>query len=197
MLHTTDLIELKKDIIFSDALRGQKLTFHSTWGLFNPTSIDEGTRLLIEHIEVNEHDTILDLGCGYGAIGVALGTAYPKTTIHMVDKDFVAVEYAKKNAKLTHLQHSEVYLSNGFSQVPPEAKFDLIVSNLPAKVGKELLYIMINDAKAHLNPGGRLYVVTIAGLKEYIKRQFKDVFGNYEKIKQGKTYMVSLARKDK
>lgn len=195
MLHTTDINELKKDVIFTDILRGQKLTFHSTWGLFNPTSIDEGTRLLLEELVLNQPKTILDLGCGYGAIGLVLAAALPDATVHLVDKDFVAVEYAKKNAIANKLSNCEAYLSNGFSHVPKDMKFDLIVSNLPAKVGKELLYIMMNEAKSHLNPGGSFYVVTISGLKEYIKRQFKDVFGNFTKVKQSKTYVVSKAEK--
>lgn len=194
MLHTTDLNELKKDIVFDAMLRGRKMRFHSTWGLFNPTDIDEGSRLLIEEIEVKPTDAILDLGCGYGAIGIALAPEVPQGVVHMVDKDFVAVEYTRKNAAINHPGNSKVYLSNGFSHVPAGEKFDVIVSNLPAKVGKELLYIIIKEAKQHLKPDGTLYVVTISGLKEYIKRQFKDVFGNYKKVKQAKTYVVSMAK---
>lgn len=70
------------------------------------------------------------------------------------------------------------------------------MSNLPAKVGNELLFLILNDAKKHLKKGGKFYVVVIAGLKDYIKRNFKEVFGNYEKLKQGKTYMVAVAVKE-
>lgn len=193
MMETRDLGRLRQDIVFDATLRGRKLTFHSTWGLFNPKSVDEGSALLLEHIEIKQGDSILDLGCGYGAIGLALAAENPSGTVHLIDKDFVAVEYAEKNAKVNHLSNAKVYLSNGFSRVPADAKFDVIVSNLPAKVGKELLYLMLNDAKSHLKPGGKIYVVTISGLKEYIKREFKDIFGNFKKIKQSKTYVVSLA----
>lgn len=193
MLSTKDVNELKKDITFKDELHGISLTFHTTWGLFNPTYIDEGTKLLADVIDVADDADCLDLGCGYGALGLTLARLCPKGSVHMVDKDFVAVEYAKKNANANGISNATIYLSNGFSHVPADAKFDLIVSNLPAKVGKELLYIMMMDAKDHLNPGGKFVVVTISGLKEYIKRQFKDVFGNYKKVKQVKTYIVSLA----
>lgn len=193
MLHTRDIDELKKDIEFDATLRGRHLRFQSTWGLFNPKDVDEGSELLIEQIELKPTDTILDIGCGYGAIGLALAAATPQGSAHLIDKDFVAVEYAKKNAEKNHLKNCEIYLSNGLSQVPPDVKFDLIVSNLPAKVGKELLFIMLNDAKKHLKPGGKIYVVTISGLKEYIKREFKEIFGNFSKVKQSKTYVVSMA----
>ena len=80
--------------------------------------------------------------------------------------------------------------------MPAHVRFDTIASNLPAKTGNELLTIIIHDACARLKPGGYLWVVTIAGLKEYIKRSFKEVFGNYKKIKQRGTYLVSLAVKE-
>ena len=189
-----DLQKLRQDIIFTTTLHGREFTFHSTWGLFNPRDIDEGSRLLIENLKVDGQETILDLCCGYGAIGLALA---PQTSgaVHMTDKDFVAIAYAQKNAKINQLKNCQIYLSNAFNQIPQEQKFDLIVSNLPAKVGSELLFLIINDAKEHLNKGGKFYVVTISGLKEYIKRNFNEAFGNYKKIAQGKTYTVSVAEK--
>ena len=72
-------------------------------------------------------------------------------------------------------------------------QFDQIVANLPANVGKEMLSIILHDARAHLKKGGRLTVVTIAGLRKFIRRNFEEVFGNYSKIKQGKTYTVATA----
>lgn len=193
MLTAADLSHLRQDLQFEATLRGRRFQFLSTWGLFNPKDVDEGSRLLIDQVDVQPTDDILDIGCGYGPIGLALAAAAPTGTTHLIDKDFVAVQYAQKNADRNGLQNTQIYLSNGFAQVPNDIKFDLIVSNLPAKVGKELLFIMLNDAKSHLKPGGKLCVVTISGLKEYIKREFKEIFGNYKKVKQGKTYVVSLA----
>ncbi len=114
----------------------------------------------------------------------------------MVDKDFVAVEYAAKNAELNHLANTKTYLSNGFSHVPVELKFDLIASNLPAKISGELLEIFLSDAHARLKPSGRLYVVTISGLKDYIKRHLTTTFGNYDKLAQSKTYTTACAQKN-
>ena len=72
----------------------------------------------------------------------------------------------------------------------------LVRANLPAKAGNEMLSLVIHGDRDRLAPGGCFYVVTIAGLKEYIKRNFKEVFGNFEKVKQGKTFMVSVARRE-
>lgn len=187
--------ELKRDIVFDADLRGHHFTFHSTWGLFSPTQIDEGTKLLLEHIAVQPTDMIIDIGCGYGAPGIPLAALAMQGRVHMVDKDFVAVEYAKKNCEVNTVRNCEVYLSNGFSHVPQGAAFDIVVSNLPAKSGRELFDIILHDARERLKPGGTLYVVTIAGLKEFVKKNFKEVFGNYEKVKQGRTYTVAAAIK--
>ena len=189
--HAQD-VNMKADINFSSTLRGHELNFCSTWGLFSPKEIDEGTRLLVEEIEVKPGDSILDLGCGYGPLGIALGLE-TSGAVHMVDKDFVAVEYAEENARLNGLKNTKVYLSNGLSHVPTDVKFDLIVSNLPAKPGKELYEKMLDDCLTRLKPGGRVYFVTIAGLREYIKRTFKEKFGNYKKLKEAKGYTCALA----
>ena len=70
------------------------------------------------------------------------------------------------------------------------------MSNIPAKVGNELLSLFLIDSLKHLEPGGRIYVVTITGIRRYIERSFKEVFGNYKKVKQGKTYTVAMAIKE-
>lgn len=195
MLDRRQLDQLRADIVFSTELGGCPFTFRSTWGLFSPREIDEGTRLLIQHIDVRPGDDCLDLGCGYGPIGLALAALAPEGQTLMVDKDFVAVDYANCNAERNRLANARAILSNGFDQIDPEQRFDLIASNIPAKVGKELLALYLHDAHARLRPGGRLYLVTINGLREFMKRNLREVFGNYEKLKQGAHYTVALARR--
>jgi 16S rRNA (guanine1207-N2)-methyltransferase len=190
-----DLIDkLRGDIVFRDTLRDQALSFHSTWGLFSPRGIDEGTRLLLERIEVEATDDCLDLGCGYGAIGLTLARLAPAGHTTLVDKDFVAIEYCHKNIEVNHISNAEALLSNGFDAIRNRS-FDIIASNIPAKVGNELMSLFFYDAYQQLKPGGRLYVVTINGLRDYIKRVFKERFGNYAKLKQGKNYTVAVATK--
>ena len=186
---------LKQDIVFCATLRGFSLQFHSTWGVFSPRSIDDGTRMLIQSTTLPQTGRILDLGCGYGAIGLSIAMDFPNGEVHMVDKDFVALQFAAKNAQINRLPNCRIYQSNGFAAVP-DVRFDIIAANLPANVGSELLTILLHDARHHLNHGGQLWVVTIAGLRQFIRRNFQNVFGNYQKIQQGKTYTVALARKE-
>ncbi|AGA91950.1 16S RNA G1207 methylase RsmC [Thioflavicoccus mobilis 8321] len=196
MLTPDQLARLRQDIVFTAELGGHPMTLHSTWGLFSPREIDEGTRLLLAHLEVEPQADCLDLGCGYGPLGLALAARAPQGHTLMVDKDFVAVDYANGNAARNGLANAQARLSNGFDQIDPEERFDLIASNVPAKVGKELLALLLHDARARLRPGGRLYLVTINGLRQYIKRNLIEVFGNYDKLKQGAHYTVALARRE-
>ena len=112
-----DVERLRDDIVFDARLRGLDLVFHTTWGLFSPREIDEGSRQLIEQLELAPGDDCLDLGCGYGAIGVAMAKLAPRGRTYLVDKDFVAVEFARKNALLNRAENAEVRLSNGFSHL--------------------------------------------------------------------------------
>lgn len=190
------LDNLRRPLSFEAELAGQRLRFTSTWGLFSPREIDDGSRLLVERLRLAPDAECLDLGCGYGPIGLTLAKLAPRGQVLLVDKDFVAVEFARKNIALNGLPNAEVQLSNGFDQIDPHRRFDLIASNIPAKVGKELLTLWLHDARARLRPGGALYVVTINGLRQFIKRYMEQVFGNYDKLKQGSHYTVALARRE-
>lgn len=180
------------EVRFHTTLRGHDCSFTTTWGLFSPRVIDAGTQLLIDNLEINVDDICLDLGCGYGAIGIAMAKCAQQGKVYMVDKDFVAVEYARRNVEQNHLNNCKILLSNGFSHLP-DVKFDVIATNLPANVGKELLQIFFTDAMRYLKENGKLYVVTISGLRTFIKRNFMEIFGNYHKVKQRNTHTVALA----
>ena len=186
--------KLRQDISFIETLKGRQLHFRTTWGLFSPKAIDEGTRLLLEHLEVEPDDRAIDLGCGYGPLGLAIARSAPDGRCVMVDKDFVAVEYARANAERNGISNVEIMLSDGLKHVPPQT-FSLAVTNLPAKTSKEHYYLFFSDIHERLEPGGRCYVVVISGLRQFIARAFTEVFGNHKKLKQGRQYTVALAER--
>lgn len=185
----------RQDTAFTATVRGHALRFRATWGLFSPREVDEGTSMLLDAVEVAPDADCLDLGCGYGPIGLTLARLAPQGQTWMVDRDFVAIEYANANAEANGIANARALLSNGFGGIPAEQRFHLVLSNLPAKVGNELLTLLIADAHAHLAPGGRLYVVTISNMRRFIERTFEEVFGNYEKVKQGRQHTVSMAER--
>jgi 16S rRNA G1207 methylase RsmC len=196
MLDAQQLAEYRKDIAFSETLCDQTLKFNSTWGIFSPREIDAGTHLLLKYIKINQDDDCFDLGCGYGPIGLTMAKLAPNGSTLLVDKDFMAVEYTNKNATLNNIQNAQAQLSNGFQHVDHALKFNVIASNVPAKVGKEMMSLMLHDAHQALKNDGRLYLVTVNGLRQYMKRNLKEIFGNYKKLKQGKSYTIHLATKD-
>ena len=193
---TDSLQQLRKDITFTETLCDMKLNFQSTWGIFSPRQIDAGTQLLLKYLKIKPADDCFDLGCGYGVIGITMAKLAPEGQTLMVDKDFMAIEYANKNIQLNHINNAKAMLSNGFQHIGTQQRFDIVASNIPAKVGKEMMTLLLHDAKTYLKPGGEIYLVTINGLRQYMKRNLKEIFGNYKKLKQGPGYTVSYARRD-
>lgn len=184
----------REDIHFAANVRGFDFNFTTTHGLFSPKEVDDGSRLMLDYVDPAPTARTLDVGCGYGILGMTLARMAPQGMHTLIDKDYVAVDYTKKNLAANGIKNAEAFLSNGLSEVGTR-QFDLIVSNLPAKAGNELFYLYFYDALHHLAPGGELVVVTINGLRDFIKRSFNEVFGNYEKRKQGAHYTISAAVK--
>lgn len=205
------LEDLKKDMQIEAFLLDKSLTFKTTWGLFCPEEIDVGTKLLLKGIfddkkilqSLGDNSTakdapasVLDIGCGYGPIGIALAKAFPTAVVDLIDKDFVAVDYSKMNALENGTKNVDVYLSNGFSHVPADKKYSLIVSNLPAKVSKEFFWILFGEAFDHLETDGYFVVVVIKQLEIMARKNFNTLFGNSEVILRDKTYSVVVTRKE-
>ena len=195
MFSRDDIPKLKQDLSIQAQLLGHDLTLKTRWGVFSPRAIDDGTELLMRYLKVDAADKCLDLGCGYGPIGLAVAKSCPEGEVHLVDKDFIAVELANNNAQLNQIPNAKAYLSDAFAQVGKFEYFDQVISNVPAKVGREQLSIILYDAYDALKPGGRITFVTINGLRHFVKDNFKSVFGNYKKLKQGQKYTIAQAIK--
>ncbi len=186
----------REGIEFEWTLRGHPFRFASTWGLFSPREVDAGTVMLLEEIEVAPGADCFDLGCGYGPIGLTLAALAPDGQTTMVDRDYVAVAYAQQNAEGNSLANARAILSNGFDEVPGDARFDLVATNLPAKVGNEMTSILFADAHDRLRPGGEFWLVTLSGMRKYVQRTLEDTFGNYEKVRQGRQHTIHRAARE-
>ncbi len=184
----------EQDICFDASILGKAYHFRSTWGVFSPEKIDDGSLMLLDYIDFAPTLHSIDLGCGYGVLGMVAARECPQGQHVLIDKDYVAVDYARKNCQANKLDNTTVLLSNGFSAVGAQ-KFDLVMSNLPAKASKEQHYLYLLNAYDAMNVGASFYVVTINGLREYMKKSFSQVFGNSKKLKQGSTYTITVATK--
>ena len=151
---------------------GKKLLFKVSQSLFSSNDIDLGTRHLLQSLSSEVFDScnkVLDLGCGYGPIGISLKSVYEPGVVHMVDRDVLALDFSKQNVDLNGLRGIKVYGSLGYDDVL-ETNFDLIVSNIPAKVGEPVLSYILEDAKYYLKPRGRVAIVIINEIGDYVTK---------------------------
>lgn len=138
--------------------------------LFSSFAIDHGTDLLIRNITASNPKTILDLGCGYGPIGIVLASKFPHSQVVMLDKDLLAVRYSQLNIQKNNIDNAEAVGSIGMKAVQGKT-FDLIVSNIPAKIGDEAItQEFVLTPYKHLNLGGELWVVIVNALNHLIPR---------------------------
>ncbi len=130
-------------------------SFYTDSDVFSKKGLDFGTRTLLETIDIDSIDgKILDFGCGYGPIGIYL--AYNKKDVDMIDINNRAVELSKKNSKINNVD-TNVFQSDMYSNVSKKYKY--IISNPPIRVGNEILYKILIDAKKYLEPDGHLIFV--------------------------------------
>lgn len=166
MLHAL----FKKEIHFK--YRKTNLAFQSAQDLFSSHTVDVGSRLLLRAMDDCGFDSnlgILDLGCGYGPIGLSLMKAGVVQSAHLVDRDALALGYAKRNAELNSLQSAYIYGSLDCSYVEPTL-FDVVASNIPAKAGEPVQWLMLQRARAFVSPGGVVAIVVVRALEHVIRR---------------------------
>jgi 16S rRNA G1207 methylase RsmC len=149
--------------------RGAPFAFDIAHTLFSSFQVDEGTDLFLRSINIPKPPrTILDIGCGCGVIGIVLARWFPEARVVLADRDLLAVRYARHNAQLNGATNIEVVGSVGLEQIPP-APYDLIVSNIPAKIGDEAIeQEFMLDPLGLLQPGGEYWFVVVSGLNRLI-----------------------------
>ncbi len=134
---------------------GVEAEFLTDAGVFSRDGLDTGTRALLEALP-EPAGRVLDLGCGWGAVGVLMGKRWPKAEIVMTDINRRAAELARHNLAQNGVT-AQVFDGDGFENVPGD--FDLIATNPPIRAGKAAIYALFADAKDRLRPGGELYIV--------------------------------------
>lgn len=158
----------------SSIINEKTYSFFVDKGVFSNTKIDYGTKLLLETIN-NVNGDVLDLGCGYGVIGIFIKINY-QCNLDMVDINKRAIHLTKMNIKEYKLSDISVFESDAYSNI--SKKYDLIITNPPIRAGKEKVLEILVGAKKHLKENGKLYFVmrkdqgaksTIEYLKEYYK----------------------------
>ena len=171
-------------------LDGQKLSFDTDAGVFSRDGLDNGTELLIRALP-SLSGTVLDMGCGWGALGLFVKARNPAIELVACDVNERAVDLTRTNARLNNLG-VHTLISDGFSRV--EGLFDTIITNPPIRAGKKVIYQMFADAAQHLAPVGALYIViqTKQGA-DSAKKYLEECYGNAEIISRGGGFKVIRA----
>jgi 16S rRNA (guanine1207-N2)-methyltransferase len=158
----------KKTIVYN--FWKHHLQFKTSQKLFSSDDIDLGTKFLLRTIiEANygQFHKVLDLGCGYGPIGITIKSLNDNCVLHMVDRDALAVDYSVQNVRLNGLNGVEVYGSLGYDDVK-QNDFDLIMSNIPGKASESAIACFLQEAAFYLTPHGMVAVVVVDPLKELV-----------------------------
>jgi 16S rRNA (guanine1207-N2)-methyltransferase len=141
-----------------EVLRGRKFTFFTDAGVFSKKGVDYGSKHLIENAEIPVTAHVLDVGCGYGPIGLTAATLCTKGHVTMLDINERAVELSRENARKNGITNVTIIQSNLLEEVKGRT-FDVVLTNPPIRAGKETVHRIFSEAYDCLVPGGSLWVV--------------------------------------
>lgn len=174
-------------------LLGNEMRFHTDAGVFSRDDVDPGSRLLIENAP-ELSGRVLDMGCGWGPVGLSLALANPTCSVLMADINERAVELSERNRRTNGVLNASVIASDGFESV--EGEFDHILTNPPIRAGKAVIYGMFDESFRRLKTGGTL---TIVIRKQQgapsAKKHLEEVFGNAAVIDKSGGYWIIRSEK--
>lgn len=176
-------------------LRGTSFEFVTDAGVFSKEAIDFGSRLLIETMDIAETDVVLDVGCGYGPIGLVAAALASRGRVTMVDINERAVELAKDNARRNGITNVDIVQGDSFENMAGKS-FAKIVTNPPIRAGKQVVHHIFEQALDHLIEGGQLWIVIQK--KQGAPSAFaklESLFGKVEEVTKDKGYRIYRATK--
>lgn len=178
-------------------LLNNKINFTTDNGVFSKQTVDYGTRVMLESFreDVVPEGKILDLGTGYGPVGISLALAYPKRNIDMIDVNNLALSLAKKNAQNNNVTNQvNIFQSDIYQNVTD--KYAAILTNPPVRAGKDVVQEMLKKAIDHMVNDATLTVVLQKKQgAPSAKKLMEEVFGNCEIIKKDKGYYILESKK--
>lgn len=172
-------------------MRKHNLHFISDSGVFSRQTIDYGSRVLIDAIDFQNvpEGNILDVGCGYGPIGLALAKEQTSRKVTMVDVNLRALDLAKQNAENNNIKNVDIFESDVYKNV--QENYALVVSNPPVRAGKAVVMAILQQAKDHLLKNGELWIVLQKKQgAPSAKKLMDETFGNVEIVTRAKGYYI-------
>lgn len=174
-------------------LLGEFFRFATDSGVFSKNRIDYGSQVLLDSLDFQAGDSLLDLGCGYGPLGIALAKVQ-KVEALLLDINERALDLARQNAVKNQ---TEVTVLQSYLYDQVEARFDHIISNPPIRAGKDIVHRIIEEAPRYLKAGGDLTIVIQKKQgAPSAKKKMEAIFGNVETLKKDKGYYVLRSEKN-
>lgn len=180
---------------FDFTLRGRSLSFATDSGVFSRDRVDFGSVLLIETMQLPRNARILDVGCGYGPIGLAAARLADQGHVTMIDVNERAVSLARENAIRNQIRNVEILVSDVY-EVVKDRQFDVILTNPPIRAGKEVVHRIFTEGYDLLAEGGEMWVVIQKkqGAPSALKK-LQEVYREVEEVERSKGYFIFRARK--
>jgi 16S rRNA (guanine1207-N2)-methyltransferase len=176
-------------------LCGRTFEFLTASSVFSRKQVDKGTRLLIESMVLPDHGAVLDVGCGYGAVGIAAATLKPDLQVAMTDVNVRAVRLARENIGRNKVANAEVRCGYLYEPVEGSA-FNVVLSNPPVSAGMDIVKTIIIQAPGVMAPAATLQMVVRSKIGgKALPALFKETFGNYSVLARESGYRVLIAQK--
>ena len=178
-------------------LLGHSFLFETDSGVFSKSEVDFGSRVLIDSFQLPAVEgAILDVGCGYGPIGLSIAKQYNDRTVYMMDINERAVALSEKNAQMNGVQNVRIFESDGLAGVEDGLQIAAILTNPPIRAGKETIFRFYDGAYEKLSKGGELWIVIqkkqgAPSTMDHLKEKFAEV----EVVEKKKGYWIIRAIK--
>jgi len=177
-------------------LRGERFVFWTDRGMFSPERIDRGTRLLVETFHASKGSRILDLGAGYGVLGIVAARVVPHAEVWLLEVNRRAAELAVRNARENGLDRIHVVIGESIAALPDDLTFHTVLTNPPIRAGQELVFSLYRQAVERLVSEGELWTVVRTRQGAERHRAFlADLAGEVELVARGGGYRVFRARR--
>lgn len=175
-------------------IKNIKLQFMTDAGVFSKKAVDYGSQVMLKTLPDIKGE-VLDLGCGYGAIGITIAKLNPMCRVTMIDINERAIELTKKNILLNKVENAECFQSDAFENV--KGIYGTIISNPPIRTGKKVIYPMFENSIKYLDSDGSLYIVIQKkqGANSAMEK-LHEVYGNCEAINKDGGYWILKSKKN-
>ncbi len=175
-------------------LRGRNFEFLTSSSVFSKKKVDLGTHVLIDAMVLPEKGSVLDIGCGYGAVGIAAAATNPNLRVVMTDVNMRAVRLARQNLETNRIRNAEVRYGYLYEPVA-DMRFDCVLSNPPVSAGMDTVKAVIAGAAGVLALGGSFQMVIRSKIgAKALPEAFVAVFGNCEVLARESGFRVLMGR---